>query len=43
MLMSSANPQLRFERNADDTLVTMPPTGKISSNKEAKIIAYLLA
>ncbi len=42
MLMSSANPELRFERNADGTLVTMPPTGGISSNKEAKAIAYLL-
>lgn len=43
MLISSANPELQFERNADGTLVTMPPTGGISSNKEAKAIAYLLA
>ena len=42
MLISSANPELRFERNADGTLVTMPPTGGISGNKEAKAIAYLL-
>ena len=43
MLMSSANPQLRFERNADGTLVTMPPTGGISGNRELKAGAYLLA
>jgi Uma2 family endonuclease len=42
MLMSSQNPELRFERNADGTLVTIPPTGGISSNREAKAIAYLL-
>jgi Uma2 family endonuclease len=43
MWMSSANPELRFERNADGTLVTMPPTGGISSNREAKAIGYLIA
>ena len=43
MRISSANPELQFERNADGTLLTMPPTGGISSNKEAKAIAYLLA
>jgi Uma2 family endonuclease len=26
MQMSSENPELRFERNADGTLETMPPT-----------------
>lgn len=30
--MSSQNPELRFERNADGSLVTMPPSeGKITS------------
>lgn len=43
MLISSANPELRFERNADGTLVTMPPTGGISGNRELKAGAYLLA
>ncbi|WP_084786336.1 Uma2 family endonuclease [Mastigocladopsis repens] len=42
MLMSSQNPELRFERNADGTLETMPPTGGISGNREAKAVAYLL-
>lgn len=42
MQMSSQNPELRFERNADGTLVTMPPTGGISGNREAKAGAYLL-
>ena len=43
MQISSANPELRFERDADGTLVTMPPTGGISSNRELKAGAYLLA
>jgi Uma2 family endonuclease len=43
MLMSSQNPELRFERNADGTLETMAPTGGISGNREAKAGAYLLA
>ncbi len=43
MLMSSANPQLRFERNADGTLVTMPPTGGISGNRELRAGAYLFS
>lgn len=43
MLISSQNPELRFERNADGTLVTMPPTGRISGNRELKAGAYLLA
>ncbi|MBW4555462.1 MAG: Uma2 family endonuclease [Trichormus sp. ATA11-4-KO1] len=43
MLMSSQNPELRFERNADGTLETMPPTGGISGNREIKAGAYLLA
>ncbi|WP_279606295.1 hypothetical protein [Aetokthonos hydrillicola] len=34
--MSSQNPELRFERNADGTLETMPPTGGISGNREIK-------
>lgn len=42
MQMSSKNPELRFERNADGSLVTMPPTGGISSNREIKAGAYLL-
>ena len=32
--LSSQNPELRFERNADRTLFTMTPTGKISGNME---------
>ena len=43
MQLSSQNPELRFERNADGTLSTMPPTGKISSNRELKAGAYLFA
>jgi len=43
MLMSSQNPELRFERNADGTIETMPPTGGISGNREAKAVTYLLA
>jgi Uma2 family endonuclease len=42
MLMSSKNPELRFERNADGTITTMAPTGGISSNRELKAGAYLL-
>lgn len=42
MQMSSKNPELRFERNADGGLVTMPPTGGISGNREAKAVSYLL-
>ncbi|ACK71291.1 protein of unknown function DUF820 [Gloeothece citriformis PCC 7424] len=42
MLLSRKNPQLHFERNRDGTLKTMTPTGKISGNREAKAIAYLL-
>jgi Uma2 family endonuclease len=42
MQMSSKNPELRFERNADGSLVVMPPTGGISSNREIKAGAYLL-
>ncbi|HEY9803355.1 MAG TPA: Uma2 family endonuclease [Leptolyngbyaceae cyanobacterium] len=41
MLMSLQNPELRFERNADGTIETMPPTGGISGNREAKAGAYL--
>ncbi|MBW4634744.1 MAG: Uma2 family endonuclease [Iphinoe sp. HA4291-MV1] len=41
MLTSSQNPELRFERNADGTLETMPPTGGISGNREIKAGAYL--
>lgn len=41
-ILSSRNPDLRFERNADGTLVTMPPTGGISGNRKAKAPAYLL-
>jgi Uma2 family endonuclease len=42
MRISSQNPDLRFERNADGTLLIMSPTGGISSNREAKAVAYLL-
>lgn len=42
MEMSLNNPQLRFERNADGMLETMPPTGGISGNREIKAGAYLL-
>ncbi|MBD1897707.1 Uma2 family endonuclease [Coleofasciculus sp. FACHB-129] len=42
MLISSKNPDLQFERNADGSLVIMPPTGGISGNREAKAVAYLL-
>jgi Uma2 family endonuclease len=42
MLMSAKNPELRFERNADGTLIAMPPTGGISGNRELKAGAYLL-
>ncbi len=42
MLMSSKNPELRFERNADGTIVTMPPTGGISGNREIKAGAALI-
>ena len=41
MKLSSQNPELRFERNADGTLVTMAPTGKISGNREARAITYV--
>jgi Uma2 family endonuclease len=43
MQLSSQNPELRFERNADGTLATMPPTGGISGNRELKAGAYLLS
>ncbi|MEH2192616.1 MAG: Uma2 family endonuclease [Nostoc sp.] len=42
ILMSSQNSELRFERNANGTLETMPPTGGISGNREIKAGAYLL-
>lgn len=42
MQISSQNPELRFERNADGTIVTMPPTGGISGNRELKAGAFLL-
>ncbi|MEH2076138.1 MAG: Uma2 family endonuclease [Nostoc sp.] len=42
MLMSSQNSELRFERNPNGTLETMPPTGGISGNREIKAGAYLL-
>lgn len=41
MQLSSMNPELRFERNADGSLVTMPPTGGISGNREAKAMIHL--
>lgn len=42
MLISSQNPELRFERNANGTLETIPLTGGISGNREIKAGAYLL-
>lgn len=43
MQMSSQNPELRFERNANGSLMAMAPTGGISGNRELKAGAYLLA
>ena len=42
MQISLQNPELRFERKVDGTLVILPPTGGISGNREAKAVAYLL-
>jgi Uma2 family endonuclease len=42
MQLRLQNYEQRFERNADGTLVTMPLTGGISGNREAKAVAYLL-
>lgn len=42
MQLNSQNPNLRFERNADGTLVTMAPTGGTSGNREARAITYLM-
>lgn len=39
--ISSQNPELRFERNADGTLITMPPIGGISGSCEMKAGAFL--
>jgi Uma2 family endonuclease len=39
--LSFQNPELRFERDADGTLVTMPPIGSISANREVKAITRL--
>jgi Uma2 family endonuclease len=41
MQLSSANPELRFERNADGSLLTMAPNGGISSNRKIKAGARL--
>ena len=43
MEISSKNPEMRFEKNADRSLVIMSPTGGISGNRELKAGAYLLA
>ena len=43
LTLSARNPDLRFERNPDGSLVTMPSTGGISGNREAKATAYLLS
>lgn len=40
--LSCQNPELRFERNADGTLITMTQIGSLSGNREAKAGAYLL-
>jgi Uma2 family endonuclease len=42
MRLSAMNPQLRFERNANGSLVTMSPTGGISGNREVKAGSRLL-
>lgn len=42
MRMSLENPELRFERKPDGTLIPIPSTGGISGNREAKAVAYLL-
>ncbi|WP_264327453.1 Uma2 family endonuclease [Romeriopsis navalis] len=42
MQLSCENPQLRFERNSNGRLVTIPPTGGISGNRELKTGAKLL-
>lgn len=42
MEISSKNRDMQFERNADGSLVIMPPVGGISGNREAKAVAYLL-
>lgn len=42
MRLSARNPELRFERNADGSLVAMAPAGGISSNREIKAGARLL-
>lgn len=41
MLISSANPELQFERDADGKLVVIPLSGAITGNIEAKAGAYL--
>jgi Uma2 family endonuclease len=41
MQLSSANPELRFERSSNGSLVSMPPTGGISGNREIKVGARL--
>jgi Uma2 family endonuclease len=40
--LSAKNPELRFERNRDGTLLAMAPTSGISGNREAKAGAWLL-
>ena len=42
MRFSSMNPELRFERDADGSLVSAPPKGWISGNREAKAISRLM-
>lgn len=42
MRLSSRNPEQRFERNADGSLVTIPLMGGIIGNRIAKAGAYLL-
>lgn len=42
MRLSAMNPELRFERDADGSLVTMAPTGWISGNREARAIGRLM-
>jgi Uma2 family endonuclease len=41
MQMSSKNPELRFERNADGSVVAMPPAGGLSGAREAAALGFL--
>jgi Uma2 family endonuclease len=38
-----ANPERQFERTADGELIIMPPVGEVSGNREADLIAEVIA